>query len=333
MKIIKGIGKFIWRLLLVLSVVVNLVLIAIVVALVLLIFDIKREIATPLVGGLHSSFVGLDEATIDWTIPVRAEVPVKLNIPLKQDTIVTLTQPVPISVTAYIDILSQPATVSLSLPAGLQLPVSLDLNVEVDDVLPVSLDVRAVIPLNETQLHDVADNLRLLFEPLAVGLENLPDDFGEAFTLVGNVLAGQPVNLLAQNEYTARPWPGFSRTAGLNYPQELLTAPWPEANRPLLTGITMIGGIRAFDEALRPETYAQSANPRDINTQAYLTLDAQGVPAQFYNGQFAEYRRLMRGEASVDITAPQDSTQQPVTVPTEAPNSDLGIIPTPTPQP
>ena len=60
------------------SFIVNIILVCVLLVLGLLIFQIKNNIADPLVGGLHGSFVGLDEATIDWTIPVRDTIPVKL---------------------------------------------------------------------------------------------------------------------------------------------------------------------------------------------------------------------------------------------------------------
>ncbi len=256
-RFLRGLGKFIWRFMVIFSFIVNLVLVLVLIGLLLFIFDIKNNIAQPLVTGLHSSFVGLDEATIDWTIPVRADIPVNLDIPLKQNTVVVLTAPVPLNVIAQIytpNLQLTNASVSLTLPEGLELPVSLDLPVEVRDTLPVSLDVRAVIPLQNTQLHDVAENLRLLFEPLAVGLTNLPGDFAEVGPFLGDLFAGK-VNLLDANAYTAQPWPGFSTTAGYGYPDDLLTSPVPPENVPVQTGIVPLGGIPALDEQLRPEVY------------------------------------------------------------------------------
>ena len=53
-----------------------------------------------------------------------------------------------------------------ALPQGLVLPVHLDLDVPVrEPALPVSLDVRAIIPLKETQL---ADPIRELAGKVAV---------------------------------------------------------------------------------------------------------------------------------------------------------------------
>ncbi|MBC7811191.1 MAG: hypothetical protein H7175_08595, partial [Burkholderiales bacterium] len=42
--------------------------------------------------------------TIDWTIPVRDQIPVVLDIPLQTETIVTLTQNVPLTLNAQINL-------------------------------------------------------------------------------------------------------------------------------------------------------------------------------------------------------------------------------------
>lgn len=340
MSFLKALGKWFWRFMVIFSFIVNLVLLIVVLALVLLIFDIKENIAQPLVGGLHSSFVGLDQATIDWTIPVREEVPVNLDIALEQNTEVILTAPVPLNVTANIvapSLSVSNAQVTLSLPAGLRLPVSLDLDVPVRDTLPVSLDVRAVIPLEETQLHDVAENLRLLFEPLAVGLYNLPGDFTEAGAMVGDVLRGEPPNLLAPNAYSVQPWPGFSRTAGLNYRQDLLTAAFPPNNVPEETGIVPVGGIPAIDEQIRPEIYADGLTPAEINAQAIQNMEAQGVQGSYFDGGFNTFRLqtiVNPGAGTDDSSGPPDAQstgENGATGQPSDPVQDMGIIPTPTP--
>ena len=206
------------------------------------------------------------------------------------------------------------ASVSLTLPKDLELPVALSLPVEVRDTLPVSLDVRAVIPLKNTQLHDVAENLRLLFEPLAVGLTNLPGNFSEVGPFVGDVLAGK-ANLLQANQYTAQPWPGFSTTAGLNYPIELLTAPIPLENLPIQTGIVPQGGIPALDEQLRPNIYA-AGGPNQVNQGVRDGFNAQGapIPSFYYDGGYADYRMSIL-------------TGQPL----PAPTTDPGAVSTPVP--
>jgi hypothetical protein len=341
-RFLKGLGKFFWRFMIIFSFIVNVVLVVVVAALLLLIFDIKNNIAQPLVTGLHSSFIGLNQATIDWTIPVREQVPVNLIVPVDNKTAqVSLTDNVPLTVVAYISapgLTVSNATVSLTLPRGTILPVEIDqLTVDVIDEIPVNLDVRAVIPLEGTQLHDVAENLRLLFEPLAVGLTNLPNNFSEVGPFVGDVLAGN-ANLLKANAYTAQPWPGFSTTAGLNYPLELLTAPIPENNVPVETGIVPLGGIPALDEQLRPEVYAQGG-PLEVNTNAVNGFSAQaasgrGIAPYFFNGGFAAYLESLRTTRQPPNTSGTgDTTPPPDTSGSLSSSSttDQGILPTPTP--
>lgn len=350
MRALRAIGKFFWRFMVIFSFIVNIILVIVLLVAGLLIFDIKNNIAQPLVTGLHSSFVGLDEATIDWTIPVRDVVPVNLDIPLQTDTVVTLTEAVPLTVQANIvapGLTVSNATVTLSLPQGLQLPVALDLNVEVRDQLPVSLDVRAVIPLEETQLHDVATNLRLLFEPFGRSLHNLPSGWGEVPEFVGNVLDGD-VDLLADNAYSENPWPGFSRTAGLNYP--LANEDVPLANIPIETGMVMQGGIPALDEQLRPDVYDQGG-PEAVNAEVVRSLSAFGISPSYYTSQsFGNTTSTANGNAQqppanntispTPVTTVPEATNESTTSEetnigggTENPpptSEDQGIVPTPT---
>lgn len=304
MRVVRAIGGGFKNFMIIFSFIVNVVLVAVVVVLLATIFDIKHNIATPLVGGLHSSFVGLDRATIDYTIPVRDTIPVVMNIPLETDTVVTLTQAVPMQVSAVINLPGvgtlNNAQVNLQLPAGLQLPVRLDLDVPVNEDLDVALDVRAVIPLRETQLHDALDNLRLLFEPLALGLHNLPDNYDEAGQLAGDLLAGNPPDLLAPATAVSDPWPGYSTTAGLNY--ALVAEQAPPANQPLETQLVPVGGIPALDAQLRPDVYAQGG-PESINTSARQALAALGIPAAYYDGSYHEAVYALHRDGSQAPTA------------------------------
>lgn len=364
-----GAGKWIWRFMVIFSFIVNIILVLVLLVLGLLIFEIKNNIASPLVQGLHSSFVGLDSATIDWTIPVRENLPISLNVPINAstitsqvstiggvpvspitgETVVRLTRDVPITLRGA-NITSSSltltgATVNISLPAGTELPVSLDLAVGLNTEIPVNLDVRAVIPLEGTQLHDVANNLRLLFEPLARGLEQLPNDFGGAAQMVGNVLSGSAPNLLAESEYSMNPWPGFSRTAGLNYP--LAGEPWPLPNQPVETGIVVLGGIPALDEQIRPDVYAQGG-PEAVNAQARQQMSSQGIEAQTYGAPATDSftstdsggevtqpdsdatSEALPPDATVDPASTQD-TQQIAPTFTPLATSDFGIVATPQP--
>jgi hypothetical protein len=311
MRGLRRIGRYFKNFMIIFSFVVNVVLVLVILVLAITIFDLKNNVVTPLVAGLHSSFVGLDEATIDWTIPVRDDIQVKFDLPLNQETVVTLTEPVPLSVAATITLpgvgVLNNAQVFLQLPAGLQLPVQLDLTVPVDQQVPVSLDVRAVIPLGQTQLHDPVNNLRLVFEPIARALYNLPDNLGEAGQMVGDVLSGRGVNLLAESDYSRDPWVGFSRTAGFSY--TLGSEPVPPDNVPVNTGIVVLGGIPALDQMLRPDLYTDGT-PIDVNRRAEQGVSPE-VPRYAYDGTYGDNTTTnveMGGTGSPD---------------------DLGILPTP----
>ena len=297
-KLLGAIGLVFWRFMVIFSFIVNIILVLVLAVLLLLIFQIKNQVASPLLTGLHSSFLGLNEATIDWTIPVRDTVPVVFNLPLEQNTVVVLTADVPLVVSANIELPGignlNNAQVNLTLPQGLPLPVALDLDVPVNTDLDIALDVRAVIPLSETQLQDPFENLRLLFEPLIIPLENLPNDFREAWIMGNSILTGQTVDLYntADSDYLDAPWGGFSRTAGLAYPlldvSRQLNVP-SDGTTPanvLLTGIQALGGIPALDAIVRPELYANDTTPAEVNLQTQTDLTARGIPSASYAGDF-----------------------------------------------
>lgn len=367
MRFFKGLGRFIWRFMVIFSFIVNLVLIVVLIGAGILIFEIKKSIADPLIGGLHSTAVGLENATIDWTIPVRDTIPVNLDVVLNTETIVILTAPVPLTVNATIDLpginaYGVAANVNLELPAGLALPVQLNLNVPVrEPALPVSLDVRAVIPLKETQLADPIRNLALLFEPLAIGLHNLPNDFNQSGDVIGKILRGEmkleDFNLLSTNgsgginpePYTA--WAGYSRTAGEGY--TMFDQPVPPENQPIMTGMVPEGGIPFLDAELpeRAALYADGSTPAQVNASAAASLTARGIAPVVYNGTMADYYRQVQSSipaapqpdqvtnpgmtTDIGIVTAPDGTGQPAIggsdiVPTSpAPSSDFGIVSTP----
>jgi hypothetical protein len=135
-------------------------------------------IARPLVGGLSQSFHQMGDARIERTITVQDTVPVRFDLPLSTTTVVTLDQPVPITVPASFVF---PAgggtingTVALQLPAGTQLPIDLALSVPVSNTIPVDLSVAVDIPLEETDLGQPFGTLQQLFSPLDAMLKQLP---------------------------------------------------------------------------------------------------------------------------------------------------------------
>lgn len=219
------------------SFIINFIVLLVLLFVVLLIFQIKNGIAEPLLQGLHSNFVGLDEARIqteiqvndeipiNFTLPVSDQIPINFTLPVVDNTDVYLTEDVVIdNVPAYFAIEGGAGnisgTVDIRLPAETRLPIRLalqvpveqtvpiNINVPVQQTIPVSLTVPVDIPLSETQLDEPFTNLKDLFEPYVRALGNLPSNWGDVPAFVGDILSGN-VNLLAPTDYTRDPWKGF----------------------------------------------------------------------------------------------------------------------------
>lgn len=379
----RSIGKFLWRFMIIFSFIVNFVLVAILLIAGLFIFQIKAQVADPLIGGLHATAAGLSESTIDWIIPVRDTVPVVLDVPINSDTItsrvneingvpvnqipgetvVRLTRDVPIRITgASIDagnLQLRNAIVDITLPANTILPVMLDLDLLLDTELDIAIDVRAVIPLSETQLNDPINQLGLLFEPLAIGLHNLPNNFSEAGRFAGEIVDNRQnmgdwllEKLLSTgvnegfNTEAYDPWQGFSQTAGYGY-EGLAAAEYPEDARPIETGITIPGGIPALDALLPSRAYLyENTNPDGENIISVQAFSATGIPAFTYDGSYGtQYNELQDGlpRSPEEVVLPplnsssagatnDDSGTDAVPVQTDSTNTNdngSGIIPTP----
>jgi hypothetical protein len=205
-----------WRAATLFSLFVNVVLVGVLIAAALLIFQIKRTIAQPLVSGLYNSFVQMDAASIissvhvddtihvndtifvSDTITVNDTLPVIFNLPLDTFTQVTLIDDTAIPNTTVMlnglavptDIVLPAGTplnihlvlavpVSQTVPVVLHVPVNLEVPVAL--TVPVSLDVPVNIPLSETDLHEPFTNLAALLRPYNALLELTPSSWGEFF--------------------------------------------------------------------------------------------------------------------------------------------------------
>ncbi len=181
-----------WNTMIVFSFIVNAVLVIVLLVVGMLLFKIKASIAQPLIGGLHSNFVKMDDAsiittiTVSDTILVNDTMPVVFDLPLSTNTVVTLTQAVAIPNTTVI-LNGIPIPTDIILPAGTPLTINLDLTVPVSKTIPVKLTVPVLltvpvnIPLNRTELHEPFTNLSNLVGPYDVLLQSLPGSWPEVF--------------------------------------------------------------------------------------------------------------------------------------------------------
>lgn len=114
-----------------------------------------RDFARANVVELRDVVQQLQNAHIKTTIPLNQPLPVHLDVPIDQTTLVTTTADVPISVPAFIDMgpFGQlHPNVNLALPAGTRLLIALKLNVPLDTTIPVKLDVPVDIAMKDTEL-------------------------------------------------------------------------------------------------------------------------------------------------------------------------------------
>ncbi len=147
----------------------------------------KGQIVDPLLGKLDAAFAALGETEIKSTVKVDHMLPVQFDLPLKQETQVVLTEPVPLQAKATFFLPNGGGaingTVSLNLPQGMALPVNLDLMVPVSSTIPVLIDVPVEIPLDEAGMGPAIKQLRDVFRPLIKFLQTIPNTPAEALGL------------------------------------------------------------------------------------------------------------------------------------------------------
>jgi hypothetical protein len=160
-----------WTIASVISLTVNIILIII----LLITFQMLGAILTTtddkisgLLGGLYTNFVKMDQATIATNIPVDATVPLNIVVPVQATTRITLAESVVIP-DAHVRIntggLSIDADAVVTLPANTPLTVNLDFPLNVQNSIPVHLDVPVNIPLDQTELHEPFVGLQQVVEP------------------------------------------------------------------------------------------------------------------------------------------------------------------------
>jgi hypothetical protein len=161
------------------SFLVNFILVLVLFLAIQPLFMAKSQVAEPLLQDLDAAFKGLGETHIRQNIEIDDSIPVVFDLSLKQNSVVTLTDYVPLAVPATFNLPggggSINGTVFLKLPPNLQLPIALGLNVPVSQTVPVVMSVPVDIPLDEAGMGPAIEELRRVFQPLEVTLQSLPD--------------------------------------------------------------------------------------------------------------------------------------------------------------
>ncbi len=129
------------------------------------------------VAELQDVVAKLQSATIIYTVPLDTRLPIVIDVPINQSTVVTLTEPVSLNVPASILFPggggNLNATVNIQLPPGLRLPIDLNMTVPLTTSVPVVLDVPVNIPLAETELGPQFERLGAIVERLVTPAEPL----------------------------------------------------------------------------------------------------------------------------------------------------------------
>ena len=155
-----------------LSLIVNVVLIAILLGVWPFLGVLQSTaggIGSGIIGGLYSNFEKMDRATIKTVIPVKADVPLNITVPVQTTTRITLAEAAEIPnarvviTTGSVNINSN---ASVTLPAGTPLTVTLNFDLPVQDTIPVVIDVPVEIPMAATELHEPFVGLQDVIRPL-----------------------------------------------------------------------------------------------------------------------------------------------------------------------
>jgi hypothetical protein len=185
------IGPAFWTVASLISLTVNIFLIIVLFIVAQNLFAITRTLETHLIDGLNIRFNQLDNAQIKTTITVRDtiqvndEIPVVFDLPLQQNTTVTLTRDTPVKqATVYLN--GAPVPTDIILRKGTKLDIALDLTVPVNQTVPVvlevpvNMEVPVEIALKKTSLHDPFYELQeKVLLPYVKLLQKLPHGWGD----------------------------------------------------------------------------------------------------------------------------------------------------------
>jgi hypothetical protein len=152
-----------YRIAIIFSFVVSLVLVLIVIAL--------PFVLRPILGNVVNELNGLENAVIETTVNVDQAMPVR-------DVVIQVLQPITVSTTSeaqidaayvvmYLGNGSQVAgTTYITIPPSTDLPIDFQNNIVMSSTIPVRLNIPVSIPLKDTQVGAFAANLKGMLAPI-----------------------------------------------------------------------------------------------------------------------------------------------------------------------
>lgn len=167
-------GPAFWTITGIMSLILNAVLIAMLLVMYNMLGQLQgmqgtaTNIGSSILGGLYTNFEKMDRSTIKTTIPVDAQIPLNLSVPVQTTTQITLADSVSIpnaQVVINTGGLNINSNARVTLPAGTPMMVNLNFTLPVQTTIPVHLDVPVNIPMNQTELHDPFVGLQDVVRP------------------------------------------------------------------------------------------------------------------------------------------------------------------------
>jgi len=165
-------GPPFWTITGILSLTINVVLIAAVFILINMLGPFQGtvgNIGTSVIGGLYTNFEKMDRATIQTIIPVDAQVPINISVPVHTTTQIVLAETVEIpnaQVVINTGGLNINSNANVTLPVGTPLLVDLNFDLPIQATVPIHVDVPINIPMANTELHDPFVGLQDVVQPL-----------------------------------------------------------------------------------------------------------------------------------------------------------------------
>jgi len=166
-----------WRILLLCSFVLNLMLFLVVFLMGQRLFGFKDSMSAAIDLDLQKSLAGLNTVELSTVVEVEQEIPFSMDVNIQRDTILTLDSSVRVT-GATISMVSGgfsvngPATVEL--PAGTKLPVQMDLTVPVSATVPASFNVPVTLDLADTSIPSTISSLGAVLSSYEQQISSLP---------------------------------------------------------------------------------------------------------------------------------------------------------------
>lgn len=173
----KGGGSSLWRALLLLSLILNLMLFVVVFLMGQRFFVLRDSLGAAIDLDLQKAMERLEPAELSTVVEVEQQIPVTMDVNIQRDTTLTLDSSVRVS-GATISMVSGgfsvngPATVEL--PAGTKLPVQMDLTVPVSATVPASFSVPVTFDLADTSIPSTISSLGAVLNSYEEQIDTLP---------------------------------------------------------------------------------------------------------------------------------------------------------------